>query len=196
MTRDKFVWKEGDIEVLDTADMRLFKEKWMFLHAQVLASCRLASFQRANVYAKEALDDQRKRLHERLDLALSEIGRRYSVSISDSDHVRNIEELAARLSKECGPALAKGRMRLGIAQKALNLYLKYLWCLRRIPMPPHCPLDSRIMEYLPQDQRVSWTKIKDASEYNKVIAAAKAVAGTTPLAEWELNAYQSSFRGA
>ena len=71
MSRDKFVWNEGDIEVLDTADMRMYKDKWNFLHTQVLASCRLASLQRANVYASAASDDQRVQFQKNLDLALT-----------------------------------------------------------------------------------------------------------------------------
>ena len=183
MSRDKFVWKEGDIEVLDTADMRMHKEKWSFLHTQVLASCRLASLQRANAYAETVSDNQRARFQRRLDLALTDIGRRYGTEVSESDHIQNIEELAARLSKECGLALAKGRLRLGIAQKALNLYLKYLWCLRKIPMPPHCPLDSRVILQLPSVRDVSWTKMTNVSDYKKVIAAAKARARSLSLAE-------------
>lgn len=196
MSRDKFVWNEGDIEVVDTADMRMYKEKWGFLHTQVLASCRLASLQRANVYASSASDDQRIQFQRKLDLALTEIGSRYGTGVSESDHVKNIEELAARLSKECGPALAKGRLRLGIAQKALNLYLKYLWCLRKIPMPPHCPLDSRIIQHLPSVREVSWTKMTDVAEYRKVIAAAKDAAGALSVAEWELRTYPSASDGA
>ncbi len=182
--------------MVDTADMRLFDEKWRFIHTQILASCRLASFQRANVYASEATDDERLQLHEELDAALTELGRRYSATVSEEQHVRNIAELAERLSKSCSRALAGRTMRLGIAQKGLNLYLKYLWCLRRIPMPPHCPFDSRIIARLPSDQQLSWTKIKKASEYETLVAAAKVVAGPTPLAEWELIAYEALLNGA
>ncbi|SDJ63273.1 hypothetical protein SAMN05216338_105731 [Bradyrhizobium sp. Rc2d] len=33
-----------------------------------------------------------------------------------------------------------------VAQKVLNLLLKYYWCLARIPEPPYCPIDRIIIE--------------------------------------------------
>jgi len=176
--------------------MRLFEEKWRFIHTGILASCRLASFQRANVYASDATDDQHLQLHKELDAALSELGRQYSARVSEEQHVRNIAELADRLSNSsCGRALAERTMRVGVAQKALNLYLKYLWCLRRIPMPPHCPFDSRIIGLLPSAQQLPWTKIKNSLEYETLVVAAKTVANPTPLAEWELIAYETLSNG-
>jgi hypothetical protein len=50
-------------------------------------------------------------------------------------------------------------MRIGLAQKALNLYLKYLWCLGEIHEPPHCPLDSIVLGQVPGCKDVRWTLI-------------------------------------
>lgn len=44
--------------------------------------------------------------------------------------------------------------RIGSAQKALNLYRKYLWCLGYIPFPPHCPFDATIIDQLPVCQKI------------------------------------------
>jgi hypothetical protein len=49
---------------------------------------------------------------------------------------------------------SKNLFRVGTAQKALNLYLKYLWCLGEIKTPPHCPFDRGIIQMLPVSERV------------------------------------------
>jgi len=200
VARSRFVWEEGDLQLVETADMRLFDEKWRFIHAQILASCVAASFQRAHVYADKALDRDRARLHSDVRAELQRIGGKYGTSVEESDHVRNIVELAAQISKSCGPALAGGRFRLGIAQKSLNLYLKYLWCLRRIPVPPHCPFDSRIIALLRKgeflQENVSWTRLDNVTAYENLVAAAKRSAGEKSIAEWELVEYHLASSGA
>ena len=53
--------------------------------------------------------------------------------------------------------------RVGITQKAFNLYLKYLWCLglRWIEHePPHCPFDRIVIGKL-GGGLTAWTKVND-----------------------------------
>ena len=45
-----------------------------------------------------------------------------------------------------------GQPSFGIAQKALNLFLKYLWCLNISKHPLHCPIDSQILA------KINWKK--------------------------------------
>lgn len=196
MPNNKFVWEEGDVEVIDTADMRLLDDKWRFIHSQIEASSVIASLQRANVYVAKVSDEHRGQLRSVLGSELQRIGVRYGKSVMELDHVRNIEELALLISKRCRPALVDGRFRIGVAQKTLNLYLKCLWCLRRIPMPPHCPFDSRIMAHIPGSEDVAWTKLARVQEYEDLVAAAKRAAGGKPLAEWELILYNYVSSGA
>jgi hypothetical protein len=40
--------------------------------------------------------------------------------------------------------ICKGKINFGIAQKMLNLYLKYMWSLGNIQEPPHFPVDRII----------------------------------------------------
>jgi hypothetical protein len=196
VARGRFVWEEGDLQLVETGDMRLFDEKWRFIHAQILASCVAASFQRAHVYADEALARDRARLHTDLRAELKRIGEQYATLVKGPDHVQNIVELAARISESSRPALAGGRFRLGIAQKALNLYLKYLWCLRRIPTPPHCPFDRLIIARLRECNDVSWTRLDSKTDYEKLVAAAERAADGKSIAEWELGAYNLASSGA
>jgi hypothetical protein len=92
--------------------------------------------------------------------------------------------------------LAGGKFRIGTAQKALNLYLKYLWCLGKIRMPPHCPFDAQIIKKIPKSPCQSWTKLKDEEEYLKLVAAANDTANPLSLAVWELREYNSPDPGA
>jgi hypothetical protein len=51
----------------------------------------------------------------------------------------------------------------GVAQKLLNLFLKYLWCLGTIAEPPHCPVDRIIIGKTCYKDK-NWTEIVQRSE--------------------------------
>jgi len=166
--------------------------KWEFVHSQVLASSVMASLQRANAYAPDVTDDQRKQLRGELTSGLRDIGSRYSKTVAGSQHEMHILELVGRVTGPCQAALAGRRQRLGSAAKALNLYLKYLWCLGRIPTPPHCPFDRRVIARLPTHVQVAWTQMDDLREYQALVRAAAVCARGESLAEWELRIYQGA----
>lgn len=80
----------------------------------------------------------------------------------------------------------------GVAQKLLNLYLKYLWCLGEIDTPPHCPVDSRILVTVGLPN-VRWSKM-DKGVYKNIIARIKEVAdesGFANMSEWELETFNA-----
>ena len=164
--------------------------KWEFVHSQVLASSVMASLQRADAYVDGVTNDQRERLRRQLTAVLQDIGRRYGNTVSGSQHEQHILELMDRVSQQCQAALVDQHLRLGIAAKALNLYLKYLWCLGRIPRPPHCPFDRRVISRLPRAVQTPWTQMDELRLYQALVAAAMECARGEPLAEWELRIYQ------
>jgi hypothetical protein len=90
--------------------------------------------------------------------------------------------------REHANALNGSRFRIGSAQKALNLYLKMLWCFDRIPAPPHCPFDRIVLSHVPDCERIKWTELDSPSEYRRIVSCARSVAGGS-LAEWELRSY-------
>jgi hypothetical protein len=92
--------------------------------------------------------------------------------------------------------LENRRFRIGSAQKALNLYLKYLWCLGKICSPPHCPFDRQIIASLPNYTGPSWTKLVREEDYRALVEAAKAKAQDSSLAAWELRIYNNAKPGA
>jgi hypothetical protein len=179
----------------------LGKTKKEFLIGQAIANSISAAFQHAGVYVKGLKDnDERKAaLRKKLADELQLLSKNYAESLIDDAHCKNIVKLADILTgdfKGLG-ILRNNRFRIGIAQKALNLYLKYLWCFGDILMPPHCPIDRRIIDRLglPSKERgkYDWTKLDDINKYKYLIEKCRARADKTPVAEWELNEWKFIF---
>jgi len=111
-------------------------------------------------------------------------------SIKETDHVAFIAEVADKLSNKLARYLHNGRFRVGVAQKLVNVHLKYLWTAGFCPEPPHCPIDGIIKDaagitYL-------WTRSDSIEEYQKAIAELRAISeakGLT-LAQWELQTFR------
>lgn len=90
------------------------------------------------------------------------------------------------MSSAFSECLCDEHLRHGIAQKAFNLYLKYLWRLGIIVVPPpHCPIDRVVLTAAGIDG--SWTKSDDEGQYMEWIEVLKrkAEAESLCLAGWE-----------
>jgi hypothetical protein len=173
--------------------------KKKFIVDQAVVNSIGGAFQHAGVYVKELkdADKQKNCLRETLAECLRNFGLTYAQSVTDEVHYRNIVNLANTMTEKFRDTgiLRCRRFRIGIAQKALNLYLKYLWCLGDIPTPPHCPLDRRIIDMLDlkgKDRKdYDWTKLDDIKKYKELIEKCRNVAGDISLAEWELKEWTS-----
>ena len=86
-------------------------------------------------------------------------------------HLKNIKAIIS-FTESTGSILTNGKLNFGVAQKLLNLYLKYHWCLNLIPQPPHFPVDSIIQKELGL-MVVPWTKMQNEIEYLRIINHAK-----------------------
>ena len=148
---------------------------------------------------RDGVDEKSKReFRESLRCWLSSKVREYRAErIGDKQHLTNIETLSSTLSKHHGDILLCGRFRIGTAQKALNLYLKYCWARGVVPEPPHCPIDSIVLAQITKCASgvrcricadVTWTKIRCIHEYVHFVDKAKARADEKglSLARWEL----------
>jgi hypothetical protein len=112
----------------------------------------------------------------------------YEAPVPEAQHLTNIGQLADNLSAEHPLLLRGGRFRLGPAQKALNLYLKYLWCVGLLNVaPPHCPFDFFVIGQL--GLNIRWTELDSMEGYQQLVAAAQAAAHGVGLARWELELY-------
>jgi hypothetical protein len=164
-----------------------------FLTAAFLSLTLMATLRRSKTYREGVNEADRARLKDTLRKRLTELAQQYTISVGEDRHIENIQHLSNDLSKEFALILEEGRFRIGSAQKALNLYLKYLWCAEQIPAPPHCPFDSVIIDQLDDCDHINWTDLKDIEDYNRLVAAARAKARNTPLAQWELEIYNRAW---
>jgi len=177
---------------METAKERFLIATSVANEENALRNCVLASFRRNKIYSKNAAGAQRWELRQSLKHKLAMLGAKYiDGSVSEREHETNILTLADALSEEYGEILVNGRFNIGTSQKALNLYLKFLWCLGRLPTPPHhCPVDRVVLSGLSVNG--AWTRLDDIATYRAWIAMIRETAGEQPLSEWELEMWNGT----
>ncbi len=114
--------------------------------------------------------------------------------ISDVQHCDAIERISKNLSQGFGSILDSGTLRYGVAQKAFNLYLKYLWRLKiAVVPPPHCPLDDIVLKS--GGLCGSWTKSNSRQEYMDWIEWLRVRAGrlSLNLPDWEYKVWLDEY---
>ncbi|SRR5258708_8963443 len=147
------------------------------------------------IYSARSSKEERNRFSIDLWQKLDDLNSAYNFGVSEPEHLENIENLSDDLSIMHNAALHDGRYRIGVAQRALNLSLKYWWCMDRIPCPPHCPFDRKIIielrcrGYLGPD----WTELDSIEDYYDLVCFAKNEANGEELAIWELIKFLSYF---
>jgi hypothetical protein len=178
---------------MDLGGLTMNTDQAKFLKDEFFSLTLMGTVQRADVYARDSDSRARNAFQRALRRRLEELAPRYRKQVTEEEHIKNIKELSEKVSAEHGDALMNRRFRIGPAQKALNLYLKYLWCIGEIPPPPHCPFDYWIIqEVLGLDMK--WTCLDDFAEYWQLVEAArkKAKAHGLSLPEWELKLYNET----
>ena len=164
-------------------------EQQKFLADVSFGVALMGTVQRGKLYREGATETQKRAFRSALRYALENLIEQYQRGVSEEEHLVNIDSLARTLSEKYPDALKGGRFRIGSAQKALNLYLKLLWCLDQIPTPPHCPFDYVVLSRIPGCEHVRWTQLDSLPEYQRIVDCAKVAAGGVSLADWELNLY-------
>jgi hypothetical protein len=164
-----------------------------FLHDEVWLLSFIGAFGRAKVYAEDSSDEEdRKEFREYLRETISvTVQKKYKQPVSSKMHIEELRRIKSEVTVIFAPILRDKKLRLGVLQKLMNLYLKYLWCLRWIPEPPHCPFDRTIIEEL-GIKGIDWTKTDSEAEYNQLVDEAKKLAGDKSIAEWELNLFNKT----
>lgn len=160
-----------------------------FIEDELFGLTLQGTVQRSGVYRAGLTESGRKAFQRGLKSKLTKLLEHYRNSVNEQRHCTNIEELANHLSTEYAQVLADGRMKIGHAQKALNLYLKYMWCAGWIPEPPHCPFDRIVLQFVPECKNMLWTKLDSMDDYNLIVKCSKIAAGTQSLSMWELKIY-------
>lgn len=141
------------------------------------------AFQHVKIYPKEWTTEEREKFRLNIRRQLDELVEKYSVGlISSEEHISILDSLASR-----------NNFAFGVAQKLLNLYLKYLWCVDEIKTPPHCPVDSRILAEVNLTE-IRWSKMDRASYENALhyISEKSSKEGFQNISEWELETFNKT----
>ena len=153
-----------------------------------------ASVQRAHLYNTEYKSDT-KIFNKNIKKEINDLINSSYINeeCSEENHYTNIDHLV-KFGSSIGVKILKDSYRYGVAQKLLNLYLKYLWCFDLIKTPPHCPIDRIILNKIKIE--CNWTQIDKESTYRNIIEKIKGiidqnkdVLGSPSIAEWELKMY-------
>jgi hypothetical protein len=179
---------------------RTFLEDGLLPHA--LTASLGSQFDKARRVFKKAKDEkeekefEQKRAKFRVTFTseLRNLARGYSRKVESEPHIQTIGELAKHMKERHEDILNGGKLFFGVAQKALNLYLKYLWCANLDICPPHCPFDNKIISELKLTSAFEhrWTYAEKADDYREwvrlaTLAAAKeGFTGDLALSEWEV----------
>ena len=174
-----------------------------FLDRETFMLTVMGAVGRNPTYRKDATEEQKRRFRESLEAWLQSRMREYRAgSVDEARHVDNIEALSTEFSEGHGELLLDGRLRIGTAQKALNLYLKYGWARGIVHEPPHCPIDSIVLariEKCPRSARcricenTTWTNMVATHEYLHFVDKARRAADARglSLSRWELEIWEA-----
>lgn len=111
--------------------------------------------------------------------------------IGEDRHIDNIQKLKDYVEKNFSDLLQNCSFTFGTAQKLLNLFCKYLWCMFEIKKPPHCPIDQKVLQAC-KIKNVSWTKIDSKEKYCEIIHCIRESIGSRSIAIWELVLWNKS----
>jgi len=178
-----------------------------FLNNEIWILTFGGAFQRANIYKENYSEKIRTNFRKALRKEVEQIvDKHYFKQVEQEQHIENIYALV----KHSQNLYIEGNcitVNFGVAQKLLNLYLKYLWCLKEIPEPPHFPVDRIIQEKIIRILRenkleslklFAWTQFEDDKHYKEVIKKAKLITDNVKdyknlsLAELELKIFDRS----
>jgi hypothetical protein len=167
--------------------------QWRFVHEEILTMSLMAAFAHVRVYKSGSTNAERRNLQKTLKRELTRLSDEYRSVIGEPQHLENIQNLATKIADDPSAIREDGKFWIGPAQKALNLYLKYLWCFDQIVEPPHCPLDAKILAMAPKRskvRKVRWTRLEKASDYMECINALRKIAEPKSLTQWECEEFE------
>ena len=168
-----------------------------FIDNEIISSSIFGGFQirRGKPIYRNHNDNDAEQLKSSIRKSLLEHIVQYENGATIEKHIKDVISLADNITDRHQNILANDRFRIGISQKILGLYLKYLWALGQIPEPPVCPFDRTIIDELGLENEIKWTELDDEDSYRKLVYAARARARESgfgnSLARWELYVWQN-----
>jgi hypothetical protein len=195
---------------------RIQRKQWDFLADVFISNAISGALQHSGTYVKTNskeeerwLDKGKEKLQRTVKATLCELVAMYSteVPVTTEQHMNNLKELIVRAEKCSSEFLRDRKLRIGVAAKMLNLFLKYLWCMGKIKVPPpHCAFDRQLIQDRLGLKNDDWTKISDPEVYLKWMEKAENIRTQenqklpeeekrNSLIEWELYAWGASTTG-
>lgn len=168
------------------------KIKKNFILKIALSNTRSSAFQRANVYKKNIDEEEKALFVQEFKSKLRKLEEVYSKEVTEAKHLEFIQKFANQISSEFPHVLNRKKMKFGVAQKAVNLYLKFLWCLGYIQTQPlHCPIDRIVLTAV--GINANWTELDSVNEYQHMIKKIREEAKrkNKTIAEWELSLWNN-----
>lgn len=163
-----------------------------FLKRQFFNNAWNASVQRNPTYSTIAMEGAQTGFKRSMnEFLIDMVDREYASAVSEELHYENIKALMDHGTRSGKGILCGEIYKSANAQKLLNVYLKFLWCAGLVPRPPHCPVDAVALKAAGIRDR-KWTGLQDLEEYRQIVELLKTAAGTSSLAEWELDVYEKN----
>lgn len=155
-----------------------------FIKKIVLRNTIHAAFQRGKVYVEGVTTNDKAVVSNSIKQKLEELSASYTNNVTEQQHIENIINLSQTISQNHGDKLRNQSLRIGTAQKLLNVYIKFLWCLNEANEPIHCPIDGIVLREI-NDNR-NWTELDSIEDYCNIISRIRAILlyGET-IARWE-----------
>jgi hypothetical protein len=142
-----------------------------FIKRMILRNSVNAALQRANIYDGGADVELKREFKKKAKDWLVDFGERYSrKKATEENWIKEVESLADMLTRKYGEYLNDNRLKIGVAQKMISLYLKYLWLLEdKDKKPLFAVLDRGIMKKAHIKNPPNWTKLNCITEYKRVV---------------------------
>lgn len=144
------------------------------------------------IYNIDKIDlNQSRNLKKDIKVFLLSLYKKHN-KLAEKQHIYQIIYLSNFISKKYTNILFKKRFRIGVSQKIMNLFLKYLWVSGKIKEPFHCPFDNIIKQKLLKGTRnyhlEDWTEFDKIEYYKDYVELAKQKSKSVNLsiANWEL----------
>ncbi|MDP2575362.1 hypothetical protein Q8W40_24415 [Vibrio penaeicida] len=152
-----------------------------------LSNTQSAAFQRGYVYSSNVSDSDKSKFSKYFRSRLRSLESTYSSQPNEMEHIEIIESFREDISNKYAHLLQGNKLRFGTAQKAVNLYVKFLWTLGYIEeQPPHCPIDGIVLKSLGLKDK--WTELDCRQRYKQIIESVRQEASKNKMtiAEWEI----------
>jgi hypothetical protein len=174
---------------------QLTEAKCEFLHHQIWINCWNASVQHIKTF-RDGINQNRKIDLKAAweELTRDEVRKSYCTGKPDEQsHLELIETVRDEIIKTGEAVLHTQTFSYASAQKLVNLYLKYQWCLGNIGEPLHCPLDRFVIQNTSL-KNLNWTDIQNRNEYIEIINAVRFAADGAgkSIPAWELSIWSGS----